>query len=153
MLDQTPLDVVPRVRGSRPSQLTSQDFVFGVFDSSYEAEYGASAESFSFAAHSYDAAWVSMLGSAWALLEEGEVSGRGIARGARQLSRGEPTDFSPSKWNGVLQAFREGESINARGTSGELDYAPDTEETSAPIDIWSLSLDDEGKPALVVDSR
>jgi branched-chain amino acid transport system substrate-binding protein len=149
VLGQTPVDVVPRVRGTRPSQLTVDDFVYGVFRSSYRAEYDADVGDFSFAAHSYDAAWITMLGIAWAELAEGRVTGPGIARGARHLSEGTPTDLSPSKWLGAVQSFREGTGVNVRGTSGELDYASETEETSAPIDVWSLQLED-GTPVLTV---
>jgi hypothetical protein len=32
-----------------------------------------------------------------------------------------------------------GQDINVRGASGELDYDPETEETSGPIEIWGIA--------------
>ena len=36
-----------------------------------------------------------------------------------------------------------GASIDVRGASGPLDYDPDTEETSAPIQLWAIQPDVE----------
>ena len=137
-IDRGPPALFSRIRGTRPSPLDTRDPVNGTFVASYAAEYGTSVEQYSFTSHAYDMTWMAALGASWALLREGELTGLNIAKGLRRLSAGEPSSLIPSLWNVALQRFRAGQGIDIRGASGALDYAPDTEETSGPIDIWTI---------------
>jgi branched-chain amino acid transport system substrate-binding protein len=86
----------------------------------------------------YDATWLVLYGSAASLFSQGQVSGLGIAKGLRKVSSGKAFDVQPLSWGGILEALRSGGGVNVRGASGELDYDPVTEETSAPIQIWTI---------------
>lgn len=130
----------PQIRGTRPS--IPSGFVYDAFVAAYGAEYGGEDVSrFSFTAHSYDAAWMLVYGMAWALLQEDAIGGRAIARGLRRLSEGRELEVRPASFQAVIQAFREGAGVDLVGASGELDYAPDTEETAGPVDVWTVSAD------------
>jgi branched-chain amino acid transport system substrate-binding protein len=149
-LANTPPSLFPKVRGTRPSQLSTRDTVYGTFVASYSAEFQQDVQRISFTAQAYDMTWVAMLGTAWALLREDGISGRNIARGARRLSGGEEFALTPSKWGGMLQRMRSGSGFDIRGASGALDYDPNTEETRAPIDVWTI--DTTGaEPSIIVD--
>lgn len=151
VLSRGPRQLFPKIRGTRPRPLDKRDPVNATFVASYAAEYGGvDATLFSFTAHAYDATWVTALGTAWSILQSGDVTGMGIGRGVRQLSSGDELSLIPSYWNTALQHFRVGQSINIRGASGALDYDPQTEETSGAIDIWYIDLGSpQGRFALV----
>ncbi len=82
--------------------------------------------------------WIAALGTAWATLQDGSITVLDIANGARHLSEGEELILTPSLWNGALQRFRAGQGVDIRGASGALDYQPESEETSAPFDVWYI---------------
>ena len=130
-----------QVRATRPAPLNENDDpVYASFIAAYTAAFREDVRPFSFAAHAYDAAWLLVYGAAWAVLqaEGGVVDGGNIARGLRHVSSGATVEVRPSGWVSVLQAFREGKSINASGASGAIDYDPTTEETSAAIQVWRI---------------
>jgi branched-chain amino acid transport system substrate-binding protein len=137
------------VRGSRPAPLDDKgDPGYSTFIAAYQAEYGVDVRPYSYVPHAYDAAWLVFYGAAWAELREGAISGRNIARGLRRMSSGAALEIRELNWNPVVELFRTGKSINVRGTSGDLDYDPLTEETSAPIEIWVI----EGGAIVGVDT-
>jgi len=134
-----------QVRATRPAPLDENaDLVYASFIAAYTAAFRDDVRSFSFAANAYDAAWLVIYGAAWAMFREGgEMTGENFARGLRHISSGDDIEVRPSGWVSVQQAFREGTSIDAAGASGALDYDPDTEETSADIQVWRI----EGRAA------
>ena len=150
-LDRGPAALFPKIRGTRPRPLDTRDTVYGNFVASYAAEYQDDVTQFSFTSQAYDMTWITALGAAWAALEEGEITGLNIARGARHLSDGEELILTPSLWNGALQRFRAGQSVNIRGASGTLDYLPESEETSAPFDVWYI--DTSTAPRITTSAR
>jgi branched-chain amino acid transport system substrate-binding protein len=129
-----------QVRATRPAPLDeSDDLVYASFIAAYSAQFREDVRTFSFAANAYDAAWLLIYGSAWALLrEDGGITGQNIARGLRQLSDGEEIEVRPTRWVSVQQAFTEGRSIDITGASGSLDYDEETEETSSDIQVWNI---------------
>jgi branched-chain amino acid transport system substrate-binding protein len=128
-----------QIRGTRPAPLDeSEDLVYASFIAAYTAEFREDVRSFSFAANAYDAAWLLVYGAAWALFQQSELTGPGIASGLRQVSSGEAVEVRPGGWVSVQQAFREGRSIDANGASGPIDYDPVTEETAADIEVWRV---------------
>jgi len=129
----------PKIRGTRPAP--AQGVLFNAFAAAYAAEYDDDAVSSGFTPHSYDAAWLVAYGIAWSQLVEGEITGTGIARGLRRISGGEPVDILPTSWPIVVDRFGVEAAIDVEGASGPLDYDPDTEETSAPIELWSIEAD------------
>jgi branched-chain amino acid transport system substrate-binding protein len=137
-LDRGPSQLFPRIRGTRPRPLDGRDTVYGTFVASFAAEYQVDVTEFSFTSHAYDMTWITALGAGWAVLHGEAIGGLGIARGVRHLSAGDEIILTPSRWNGALQHFRADEDIDVRGASGTLDYAPESEETSGPIDVWVI---------------
>jgi branched-chain amino acid transport system substrate-binding protein len=131
-------DLFPNVRGTRPAKATGP--VNAAFNGAYASAFdGVDVSQFSFTAHSFDAAWLVLYGSAWSHLQlGGEVSGLGIARGLRRISSGETVEVGGSKYKTVIQAFRNGGTVDVVGASGELDYDPATEETTAPFEVWRI---------------
>jgi branched-chain amino acid transport system substrate-binding protein len=120
------------------------DAVFANFSGSYASEYSEDVTAFSFTAHMYDATWLVLYGAASSLFSRGEVTGLGIAQGLRKVSSGKAFDVQPLSWGGILETLRTGAGVNVRGASGELDYDPATEETSAPIQVWTIGASADG---------
>lgn len=129
----------PRVRGSAPAPLAG--VTYDAFLASYRAEFGAEAQSFSFSANAYDAAWLTLLGATWALLQEDDLGGRSLARGLRHLSGGVPVTLGADALSLTRDRFRLGEAIDIEGASGALDYDSVLEETTAPVEVWTISTD------------
>jgi ABC-type branched-subunit amino acid transport system substrate-binding protein len=137
----------PRIRGTRPATPTLP--AFAIFASGYSSLYnGDNPRTTSYAAHAYDAAWLALYGSAWSLFREKDISGLGIARGLRHVSEGQDVQIVPSSWNVVVNAFRDGTSINLHGASGELDFDPVTRNVVAPIELWEIDGTDAANPVL-----
>lgn len=129
-----------QIRGTKPAALEITEPVFGDFVARYTTAYGMSPASSTFTAHSFDAAWLLAYATAWAVLQEGGISSPAIARGLRHVSSGNATPLISSSWANVLAAFGRGESVDARGASGTLDYDPMTEEiVNARIAYWNVS--------------
>jgi branched-chain amino acid transport system substrate-binding protein len=127
-----------KVRGTRPAPLDENEDVYASFIAAYASEFGEDVRSFPFTPNVFDAAWLLTYGAAWALLREESINGTSMARGLRHLSSGPEVEIRPSGWASVLQAFRDGNSVNVKGASGELAYDPATEETSAGIEVWQV---------------
>jgi branched-chain amino acid transport system substrate-binding protein len=128
------------VRATRPAPLDKNtDLVYATFLASYLAEYGDSADGQVFTAHSYDAAWLLTYGASWALLQEDAITGRNIARGLRRLTSGSVLSVGPTSWVTIQQQFMAGSGINVRGASGPLDFDAASEETTANIEIWTIT--------------
>ncbi len=137
----------PRVRGTRPAPRDAAEYVYASFIADYRAEYGGqSPEGATFSAHAFDAAWLTLYGAAWSLLQHGSVTGPGIAGGLRRVSTGgiPPTPILPASWSVVVAAFRAGRGVNVSGASGELDYNAVTRELVSPIEIWTIGPGPEG---------
>jgi ABC-type branched-subunit amino acid transport system substrate-binding protein len=144
VIDGSPPALYARIRGSRPTPVNPADAVFANFSGSYASEYSEDVTAFSFTAHMYDATWLVLYGAASSLFSRGEVTGLGIAQGLRKVSSGKAFDVQPLSWGGILETLRTGAGVNVRGASGELDYDPATEETSAPIQVWTIGASADG---------
>jgi len=143
--NQTQNALFDQISGTRPALPADTSFVYKQFTESYGAEYdNEDVTAFSFTAHSFDAAWLLFYATAWTHFQE--PAGQGIARGLRQVSEqgvvdADKVDLRPAEWGSTINAFRNGQTINVVGASGELDFDPATEETSAPIEVWQISSD------------
>ena len=130
-------DVLARVHGTAPAPLRTP-----VFDT-FAEEYAAAHSGFEVdqqTALAYDAAWLVLHGAAWAHYNEGAMTGLGVARGLRQLSdsRGDLINVGPDDWGALQAHFGDGERVDVRGASGELDYDPVTAETVSPVEVWAV---------------
>lgn len=124
------------IRGSRPAVASGP--LFDGFAAALNAEYGTSASGSGFVAHAYDAAWLVLYGTVWAHTQEEAIDGLGVARGLRRVSDGTPVEIRVRGWADVVAEFSAGGSIDVEGASGSLDYDPATEETTAPIEVWTI---------------
>ncbi len=123
-----------KIRGTRPAP--AEGALFDAFAAAYVSTYVEDSTGSAYTPHSYDAAWMSIYGIAWATFNESEVNGTTVARGLRKMSAGTDYDITPTTWTSVINEFRSGSSVNVRGASGSLDYDSTTEETTAPIETW-----------------
>lgn len=124
------------IRGSRPAPADGE--LFNEFSAEFKARFGADPEASGFTVHTYDATWLVAFAFSWAAANENDVEGRSLARGMRKLSEGPEVAIRVGSYAAVHAAFAGGESVDVRGGSGELDYDPDTEETTAPIELWRV---------------
>jgi branched-chain amino acid transport system substrate-binding protein len=134
-----------RIRGTRPAPADPQEHTHASFVARYRAEYGGQDPGGApYSSHAHDAAWLALHAAAWSALQEGGVSGVGMARGLRHIGRGAATPLGPSSWKGTLAAFRAGMDVDVRGASGDLDFAPHTRAPSGSIEIWGVA-DQDGR--------
>jgi branched-chain amino acid transport system substrate-binding protein len=133
-------ELFANVRGTRPAISERSELRDELF-AAFVVEYGGDPSVSSFTAQSYDAAWLVLYGAAWALAQEGALTGTTLARGLRHVSEGAPQPIRPSTWDELTQAFTQGSSVDVEGASGPLDYDLATEELLAPIEVWTLQQD------------
>jgi len=155
--NKTLLDMAPtspalrdRIRGTRASiDFTNSSAFQTLYRSDTIAPKAAEFDvnALSFTAHAFDAGWLAVYAVLWASLQEDAFDARALGRGLRKLSVGVATDVGRASWPDVVAAFRNGRSIDVRGASGALDYAPDTEERSEggqSFEVWRFTADGAG---------
>jgi len=126
------------VRGTRPTTDLGQTYTS--FAIAFAGYYGDDASSSGFTAYAYDAAWMVLYGTAWSVYQDGgQVTGTGIARGMRQVSEGDQVEVLATSWTTVRANFAEGRAVDLQGASGAINFDDTTCETSAPIEVWSVS--------------
>ena len=110
------------------------------FAVSFTSRFQVDPAQFSFTSHSYDAMYLVALGSMWAKGADGsgEVTGARIAEGLRQLTVGPQLQFRPTDLTAMKAALQQGQSIDVRGASGELDFNLETGEAPSPIEVWRV---------------
>lgn len=128
----------PNVRGVFPGAPSGP--VYQLFLATYAAKYSnEDASDASYSAHTYDATWLALYGAAWSYYQHnGDIRGPWMAEGLQNISNGDAFDINATTWSSIKKAFREKRGINIRGASGELDYDPVTEETTAPVLRWTI---------------
>lgn len=135
----------PRVRGVFPGSPSGS--VYSNFLANYAVAYpGEDPTDASYSPYTYDAAWLAIYGAAWAEYNRESFSGIDLAYGLQQVSNqsGVAIDINATTWNTVKAEFKAGQGININGASGELDYDPETEETSATVIFWKIKDDLSG---------
>ncbi len=129
----------PNVLGTSPAVPSGPEY--DAFAAAYAGMFpGQEASASSYTGYAYDAAWLSLYGASWALANGTALTGQEAANGLRHISAVdvEVLTVGPGSWNQVQSELEQGESINVRGASGELEYDPETEETSGPIEVWEI---------------
>lgn len=129
----------PNIRGVFPGAPSGP--VYDLFRSTYNANpaFPEDAMEASYSAHTYDATWLAIYGSAWSFYQHDKaILGRHMAEGLTKISAGDSYDVVSTTWNAIKTAFKGGRSIDIVGASGELDYDPATEETTAPVIRWTI---------------
>lgn len=135
--------IYPRIRGVFPGSVDVMGSIYKIFDSSYTALFnGGHATEASYSAHTYDATWLALYGTAWAHYQRGgALTGLDIAYGLQQISdpSGREISVGALDWNAAKSEFKAGRAINVLGASGTLDYDIETEETKAPVEYWKIN--------------
>ncbi|MED5374627.1 MAG: ABC transporter substrate-binding protein [Myxococcota bacterium] len=129
--------ILDRVRGTRPQ--VPSGAVFESFKSAYNSTFESNVDDSVFTAYAYDAAWLGIYGTTWALANGDESTGAAAAAGLRQLSSGDAVEIRPSTWETAKVNLSTGQSFDVVGASGALDFDPDTEEADSNIEVWAIN--------------
>lgn len=112
---------------------------YGSFVSQYKSAYRNEDPTFyNFSAQAYDATWLMLIGSAWALDRTGALTGHDIARGLRRSNdKGGGVAFTleQANWRGIQAQIRGGATLDVEGASGSLDIDGETEETTGMAEV------------------
>ncbi len=133
----TDVEVLARVRGTRPVQVMTPEFE--TFVSRYAIRFGTTdVRELSFTSNAFDAAWLGLYGMAWAVENEPDLSASSIATGLRKVTGGGASvaTTTPSSWATVQAEFAAGQAIEVNGASGNLDYDLSSEELSGNFEVW-----------------
>ncbi|MEZ4448503.1 MAG: ABC transporter substrate-binding protein [Nannocystaceae bacterium] len=128
-----------KIRGVKPKSPSLSDPAFSAFSTAYSGAYpGDSPANAGYTAESYDATWLAIYGSAWALYNEDGITPRGMAKGLHRISNGNPFDINATSWNTIRSAFEAGVGVNITGASGNLDFDDASEETAGIGELWII---------------
>lgn len=130
----------PQVRGVFPGSPSGPNYTS--FVSRYLAVFKEDPKDASYSSQTYDATWLALYGTAWAHFQrEGVLTGQNVAFGLQRISdtKGVAVDVNRDGWNIVKREFKAGHSINITGASGDLQYDPETEETTATVVYWKIN--------------
>lgn len=123
---------------TRPGAPESQ--IYKEFEERYLQKFGADPVLSSYTQHSYDVVYCLALAHAWALGKKGagNVDGAALAAGLQHLSKGDPHPFKPSEITEMIATLGKGLDIDVTGTSGPLDFNPETGEAPSAYQDWTL---------------
>lgn len=134
-------DLYPNIRGVFPGSPSGP--IYAAFVSRYRAVFnGEDPEDASYSAHTYDATWLALYGTAWAEYQrEGELTGLNLAYGLQRISdaNGVAVNVNRDSWNVVKREFKAAHGIDITGASGDLKYDPEDEETTATVVYWKIN--------------
>lgn len=131
--------VFEQVRGTRPAPASG--VIYDRFVVDYTGEYGTDVTQFTFTANAYDAAMMIIGATGWAATRPEGVTGTTIAQGLRRMSddSGPDLDLIGSNIPAIQRQLAMGNRVDVNGASGPLDYDLATEETVAPIEVWTIT--------------
>lgn len=131
--------VFDQVRGTRPAPASG--VIYDRFVVDYTGEYGNDVTQFTFTANAYDAAMMLIGATGWAAGQADGITGTTIAQGLRRMSEesSPELDLIGSNIPAIQRQLAMGNRVNVNGASGPLDYNLDTEETVAPIEVWTVT--------------
>lgn len=128
--------------GTAPAQGSGAAYPF--FRDVFRTRYGIDPDSSNYVSHSYDAAWLVMLATQYALGQTpnlknvtGAKLGEGMAKMA--LSTGPAVQLRADKWAELSNALSQGTSTNIEGTSGPLDLDLDAGFAMSKYEVWQVS--------------
>lgn len=131
--------LLEQVRGSAPAAPDATDVEYNTFKAAYSARYQQDPEATIYMPYSYDAGWLALYAATWSVTQDGTLGAEGMGRGMRHVSAGDAVRLLPGDWNTGRARFSAGQSIDVKGTSGPLEFDPDTEETATAVDIWEIT--------------
>jgi branched-chain amino acid transport system substrate-binding protein len=131
-----------QIRGTRPA--VPSGTLYDTFAAAYESTYDQDPYATIYMPYAYDAAWHAAYAVAWSHFQVGAVTPEGMGAGMRRVSSGTALELKSSSWGTLKAAFEDGAGVDVKGTTGSLDYDPETEETTAPIEVWTVNLAGDG---------
>lgn len=123
--------------GTTPAQGTGT--AYADFRSRYRDRFRIDANDFSYTSHSYDAAFLVMLGAAYATHDNGAITGGRMSEALTKVSSGTSFRLSPMTWRDASAALAAGRSVNLDGTSGALDFDLDAGAPASPYEVWQVT--------------
>jgi branched-chain amino acid transport system substrate-binding protein len=133
--------------GTAPAQARPGDPVYRLFVDRFRIAYGTDPGQFSFTAHAYDAMYLVALGAAYAagpdVNSPRTITGALIADGLTRVTpsgSGTAPSFNlgGTSFNAAREELRQGNTINVRGASGDLDFDA-TGEAVSEYELWQVS--------------
>jgi branched-chain amino acid transport system substrate-binding protein len=124
--------------GTAPAQ--GRGPLYSFFKGQFRDVFGRDTDNYAFISHSYDAAYVVMLASAWAVGKSPEVTGEKLSEGMQQLStKTSPVvELTPDQWSKGRTQLLAQTPIDVQGASGELDFIVSDGAPKAPYEIWQI---------------
>jgi ABC-type branched-subunit amino acid transport system substrate-binding protein len=130
-------DIIQNGRGTAPAR--PEGVNYELFKSNLDKDFMISADAFAFLAQSYDAAYVAAYGVVYASRSGADYDGLDVAEGLASLSEGTQVNIGPTAWPEGKSELSSGPlKINVEGTSGGLDFDPETGEAPGLIEIWKV---------------
>jgi branched-chain amino acid transport system substrate-binding protein len=134
--------LVKKATGTAPASPSGQNY--DIFNTNLMSEFGISGDSTSFLAQAYDATYVGAYGVIYASRNGTSYDGRDVAQGMAHLEAGTNIPIGPLNWPaGKGDLVMQGQ-IDIDGTSGPLQFDPNTGDAPAPILIWGVKPDYSG---------
>lgn len=145
-LTQQPLDPDASLVGTRcvrPGQ--APNATYHSFAERYNKAYSLNLADAAYAQHAFDTVYCLAMAHAWALGSggSGAVDGKSLAEGLRHLSSGKSHPFMPNEITAMIGTLLQGTDIDVDGTSGPLDFNPNTGE--APSGYEAQKVDAKGE--------
>ncbi|MCA9688603.1 MAG: ABC transporter substrate-binding protein [Nannocystaceae bacterium] len=137
----------PQLLGISPVILDEENY--SVFNTRYKITFNDQ-NAITSSSLSYDAAMVTML--AMATIGDAAITGRGIRDGMPRLIEGDEVSFGSDQIGlsfipEARNALAQGQSVDLRGVSGELDFQIETGEVRTNLIHWGLVETTMGNPA------
>jgi branched-chain amino acid transport system substrate-binding protein len=129
------------VEGTAPASPSGQNY--DVFNTNLMAQFGISGTSSSFLAEAYDATYVGAYGVVYASKSGSDYDGIDVATGLAHLESGPSIPLGPLEWTAGKDDLVTQGHIDISGTSGPLQFNPQTGEAPGPILVWKIA----GSPA------
>lgn len=130
-----------RAVGTAPAQ--GAGVGYSVFRDQFLLRYGRDPDTTNYTSHSYDATWLVMLATQYALgngTPLGEVTGPRVGEGMTRfaLSSGPSIPLRADKWTELSDSLARGTATNVEGASGPLNFDVDAGASGAPYEIWQV---------------
>lgn len=114
--------------------------VFSVFSDRFRNRFGQDPGNYSYTSQSYDAAYLAMLASAWALGQGGALTGPRLSEGLRNVAARDAgaAEIGPASWQQASNALYARSPVDLAGTSGPLDFDVTSGAPPAPYEVWRI---------------
>jgi branched-chain amino acid transport system substrate-binding protein len=134
--------LVKKAMGTAPASPSGQNY--DIFNTNLMSEFGISGTSASFLAQAYDATYAGAYGVIYASRNGSNYDGLDVAEGMAHLESGALIPLGPLYWPmGKGDLVTQGQ-IDIDGTSGPLQFDPNTGDAPASILVWGVKSDLSG---------